>query len=112
VTVPHTRKCQEALAAVCTHGKKIFVTGGEHVTLADMFKAAEINRQSEEAAEREKEKKSRVEYHVRHEAALPIVYHFENDLKNNVTGLKSKELEVLLRWKGVPVSKMGNAANR
>jgi hypothetical protein len=33
-------------------------------------------------------------------------------LENNITWLTSKELEVLLRWKGVPVLKMGNIANR
>jgi hypothetical protein len=31
---------------------------------------------------------------------------------NIVARLTGKELEVLLRWKGVPVSKMGNVANR
>jgi hypothetical protein len=33
-------------------------------------------------------------------------------LENVVARLTGKELEVLLRWKGVPVSKMGNVANR
>jgi hypothetical protein len=33
-------------------------------------------------------------------------------LENVVARLTRKELEVLLRWKGVPVSKMGNVANR
>ncbi len=32
VTVANTREHQEALAAMHTHGKKVFVTGGEHVT--------------------------------------------------------------------------------
>ena len=77
-----------------------------------MFKAAEINRRKAEAAEREKEKKSRVEYHARREAALPIVDRLEHDLENDVGQLTSKELEVLLRWKGVPTSTMGNVANR
>ncbi len=56
--------------------------------------------------------KSRMEYHARREGALPIVDRLENELENNVGWLKSKELEVLLRWKGVPVSTMGNALNR
>jgi len=77
-----------------------------------MFKAAEINRRKAEAAEREKEKKSRVEYHARREAALPIINHLQNDLGGDIQRLKSKELEVLLRWKGVPASTMGNVANR
>jgi hypothetical protein len=112
VTVPHTREQQQALAATGTHGKKFFVMGGEHVTLDDMFKAAKINRRTHEAAGKVKEKKSQVEYHARHEAALPIVDHLVNELESNVMRLTSKELEVLLQWKGVPVSKMGNVANR
>ncbi len=112
VTVPHTREHQEALAAVQMHGKKFFVTGGEHVMSDNMFKVAEINRQTEVAAEREKDKKCRVEYHARQGATLPIVDHLENELENNVAWLTSKELEVLLQWKGVPISRMGNVANK
>jgi hypothetical protein len=82
------------------------------VTLDNMFKAAEINRQTEEAVEREKEKKSQVEYHMRQEAELPIINRLENELENNFAWLTSKELEVLLQWKGVPVLKMGNIAKR
>jgi hypothetical protein len=112
VTVANTRERQEALAAAHTHGKKFFVTGGEHVTSNDMLIAAELNQRKAEATGREKDKKSRVEYHARREAALPIVDRLENELENDVGRLKSKELEVLLRWKGVLVSKMGNVANR
>jgi hypothetical protein len=86
--------------------------GGKHVTSDDMFIAVELNRRRAEAAEREKDKKSRVEYHARREAALLIVDRLENELENNVGRLKSKELEVLLRWKGVPVLTMGNIATR
>jgi hypothetical protein len=77
-----------------------------------MFKAAEINRQTEEAAEIENGKHSRVEYHLRHKAALPILEHLVNELEKNVGWQTSKELEMLLWWMGVPVSKMGNVANR
>ena len=112
VTVANTRERQEALAAAHTHGKKVFVMGGKHVTSDDMFIVVELNRQRAEAAEREKGKKSRVEYHARRKAALPIVNRLENELENNVGQLKSKELEVLLWWKGVPVSMMGNVTNR
>ena len=52
-----------------------------------------------------------MEYHARRKAALPIVDCLKNKLENNVGRLKSKELEVLLRWKGVPVLTMGNIAN-
>ena len=82
------------------------------MTSNDMLKAAEINRQKGEAAEREKDKKRRVEFHARREAALPILDRLEHELENDVAQLTSKELEVLLWWKGVAASKMGNVANR
>ncbi len=82
------------------------------MTLDDMFIAVELNQQRAKATEREKDKKSWVEYHTRREVALLIVDRLENELENDVGRLKSKELEVLLRWKGVPVSTMGNIANR
>ncbi len=112
VTVPHTRERQEALTAATTHGKKFFVTGGKHITSDNMFKSAKIVSQNAEAVEREKDRKRRLEYHARREAALPILDHLENELENVVARLTGKELEVLLCWKGVPVSKMGNVANR
>ena len=59
-----------------------------------------------------KDKKRRLKYRVRREAALPMLDRLDNVLENAVTRLTGKELEVLLRWKGVPVSKMGNVANR
>ena len=43
--------------------------------------------------ESEKDKKSRVEYHARQEAALPIVDRLKNELEINVGRLKCKELE-------------------
>jgi hypothetical protein len=110
--VANTRERQEALAAVLTQGRKFFLTEGKHVASNDMFIAVELNRWRAEAAERERDKKSRVEYHARREAALLIIDCLENELENNVGRLKSKELEALLRWKGVPVSTMGNVANR
>ncbi len=49
---------------------------------------------------------------MRHEVVLPIVDPIKNNLENNVAWLTSKELEVLLQWKGVSMLKMGNALNR
>ncbi len=112
VTVANTRERQEALAIMHTHGKKVFVMGGKHVTSDDMFIVVELNRQRAEAVEREKDKKSWVEFYARREAVLPIVDRLKNELENNVGRLKCKELEVLLRWKGVPVPTMGNVANQ
>jgi hypothetical protein len=77
-----------------------------------MFKSAEIVRRNAETVEVEMDKKRRLEYCPRREAALPVLDRLENVLENAVTGLTRKELEVLLRWKGIPVSKMGNVANR
>jgi hypothetical protein len=112
VTVPHTRECQEALTTATTHRKMIFMTEGKHITLDNMFKSAEIVSQNAEAVKREKDRKRRLEYHARCEAVLPVLDHLENELENVVARLTGKELEVLLCWKGVPVSKMGNVANR
>ncbi len=88
------------------------MTGGKHITSDNMFKAAEIVHRNAEAVEREKDKRRRLEYHARREAALPVLDHLENVLENIVAWLTGKELEVLLHWKGVPVSKTGNVANR
>ncbi len=76
------------------------MTGGEHVTSNDMLIAAELNQRKAEVTGREKDKKSRVEYHARREAALPIVDRLKNELENDVGRLKSKELEVLLPAEG------------
>jgi hypothetical protein len=77
-----------------------------------VFKAAKIVHQNAEAVEVEKDKKRCLEYHARRKAALPILDCLENILENIVVRLTGKELEVLLHWKGVPVSKMGNVTNR
>ena len=53
-----------------------------------------------------------MEYHLRCKAALPILERLVNELEKNVGRQTSKELEMLLWWKGVPVSKIGNIANR
>ena len=71
--VAQTCKRQEALTAATTHGKKFFVTGGEHITLDDMFKSSKIVRRNAEAVEVEKDKKRRLEYRTRREAALLVL---------------------------------------
>jgi hypothetical protein len=64
VTVPHTRERQEALAGTTTHGKKFFVTGGEHIMSDNMFKSAEIVSRNAATVEREKDRKRHLEYHA------------------------------------------------
>ena len=61
-----------------------------------------------ESVESEKYKKRHVEYHARRKSALLVLDCFKNKLENAILLLTSKELEVLLRWKGVPVSNMGS----
>jgi hypothetical protein len=112
VTVPHTRERQEALTAATTYGKKFFVTGGKHITSDNMFKSAKIVSQNAEAVEREKDGKRHLEYHSRREATLPVLDHLENELENVVARLTGKELEVLLHWKGIPVSKNGECGKQ
>jgi hypothetical protein len=70
-TVPQTSKCQEAISA----------TNTSMSPQTNMFKAVEINRQTAEAAEMENGKQSRVEYHLRHKAALPILERLVNELE-------------------------------
>ncbi len=53
-----------------------------------------------------------VEYYIRSKATLPILERLVNELEENVGWQTSQELEMLLWWKGVPVLKMGNVANR
>ncbi len=86
ITVPQTCKCQDAIAAANTSMSP----------WTNMFKAAEINWQTEEAAEMENGKLSQVEYHLGCKAALPIIERLMNELEKSVEWQTSKELEMLL----------------
>ena len=77
-----------------------------------MFKAAEVGVRKIQIDEKEKDKKSWIEFAMTCDAALSVLDCLTNEIDENVSRLTSKELEVLLRWKGVPVSKMVNVANR
>jgi hypothetical protein len=55
-----------------------------------MFKAAEISGQTEEAAEMENGKHSRVEYHLRCKAALPILERLVNELEKMSGGKQAR----------------------
>ncbi len=52
-----------------------------------MFKSAEIVRRNAEAVEVEKDKKRRLEYRARREAALPVLNRLENVLEHADTRL-------------------------
>jgi hypothetical protein len=77
-----------------------------------MFIATEMGNRKREIAEMEKDKKARIEFHTRCDAALIILNRLDHESDGNMARLRNKGLEVLLRWKGVPVSKMGNMASK
>ncbi len=76
----------------------------------DGWIASEMKERQTRAAEMEREKKRRLGNHAMREEVLPILDCFENELDSNVDRLKDGELKALLKWKGVPTSKMGNVA--
>jgi hypothetical protein len=57
-----------------------------------------------------KRNKRRLGNHAMLKEVLPIPDRLENELNGNVDRLKDGELKALLKWKGVPASKMGNVA--
>jgi hypothetical protein len=80
VMVSQTCKCQDAIASANTSMSP----------QTNMFKAAEINWQTEEVAEMENGKHSRVEYHLRCKAALPILEHLVNELEKMLGGKQAR----------------------
>mmetsp|Transcript_6062 Transcript_6062/g.12387 ORF Transcript_6062/g.12387 Transcript_6062/m.12387 type:complete len:178 (+) Transcript_6062:100-633(+) len=60
VTVPHTEERVEALAKASTHGAVFAVTGGDHFTSDDMFKAAELPAKKAKIEQLKKNKKERL----------------------------------------------------
>jgi hypothetical protein len=111
VTVANTCEQQEALVKATTHKKKFFVTGGEHINSNDMLISAEMGNREREIVEMEKGKKVCIEFHVRRDAALVVLDRLDHELDGDAKRLTNKDLEVLLRWKGVLPSKMCNMAN-
>ena len=101
VTVANTRERQEALVKATMHRKKFFVTGGEHINSKDMFISAETGNREREIVAMEKGKNVRVEFHARCNATLVVLDRLDHKLDGNVKRLTNKDLEVLLRWKGV-----------
>jgi hypothetical protein len=68
----------------------------------------EMKERKTRAAKMEREKKRRLGNHAMCEEVLPILDCLKNKLDGNVDRLKDRELKALLKWKGVPVSTMGN----
>ena len=77
-----------------------------------MFIAAEMGNSKREIAEMEKAKKVCIEFHTRRNAALIILDRLNHESDGSAARLTNKEMEVLLRWKGVPLSKMANMASK
>jgi hypothetical protein len=95
-----------------TAGGIFFLTGGQRLTLTadDGWIASEMKERKMRAAEMEREKKRWLGNRAMHKEVLPILDRLENKLDGNVDRLKDEELKALLKWKGVPASKMGNVA--
>ena len=64
-----------------------------------MFIAAEMGNCKREIAEMEKDKKVRIEFHTRCNAALIILDHL--DQMTTWQGLQTKSWRCCLRWKGI-----------
>ncbi len=77
-----------------------------------MFIAAEMVNRERKIAEVEIGKKVRIDFHAMRNAALIVLYRLEHELGNDIPRLCNKELEVLLKWKGIALSKMGNMTNK
>ncbi len=60
------------------------MTGGEHITLDDMFIAAEMGNREREIAEMEKEKEVHIDFYVRRNAVLFVLDRLEHKLGNNI----------------------------
>ncbi len=80
VMVPQTCECQDAIAA-----KNMSMS-----SQTNMFKVAQVNRQTAEVAEMENGKQSLVEYHLRRKAALPILEGLGNELEKMSGGKQAR----------------------
>ncbi len=112
VTVTNTRKRQEALVATSMVGSIFFLMEGQHLTAYDGWIALEMKEWKMRAAEVEREKKKQLGDHTRCKEVLPILNCLKHELHGNVDRLKYGDLKVLLKWKGVLASKMGNVAEK
>jgi len=109
VTDPQSDARREAMRNASTAGARFFAYGGSgHVTSDDVIANINMNNLQPMIAALEKEKKLRTEYHLKLAAAQPILERLENVLSNNTDRLNGGDLAVLLKWKGIAASKMGN----
>jgi len=94
ISQPNTRARQEDIAAATSTGARYHATGGAHITSDDMFKSIEVGKRNAEAAQLEKEKKSRLEKMELEEECHGILYQLAEDDKDP----NGKQLKRLLKW--------------
>ena len=67
----------------------------------DLLIGQEIGDRKKRVAELEKERKKRLDFFERREAALIVLDRLEHDLAGDVSKLSDTDLKKLLMWKGV-----------
>ena len=97
------------MAVANNAGKKFHATGGgRHITTDNMWIKMERTWRDGHVEEKEKEKESWLKMNKRGDAAFLILNCLDNQLGRNVDALKGNNLTMLLHWKGVKTSNMGN----
>ncbi len=85
-----------------TAGKRFFATGGgTHLTEDDLLIGQEIGDRKKRVIELEKERKKRLDFYQKCDAALIVLDHLEHNLDSDVNKLCKNDLKNLLMWKGV-----------
>ncbi len=107
LTVTHSREQVEALAKASTHGAIFALTGGNHFTSDNMFKAAELPHQKAQIAEMKKEKKER-EAGIEKDSKVKSIL----EVKKEINSLTGDELTSLLRWHGAKKASEGKVEER
>jgi hypothetical protein len=110
-TVENTQERQEALVKASTSGKMWFVAGGIHSMADNPFIATKMGNHALEIAKMNTEKKARIAYDAKKDAADLVLDRLEHELDNDVNKLCGKDLDTLLCWKGV-IGKLPNIANK
>ena len=98
ITVPNTRQRVQSIATSNGHGERYFVTGGDHLTSDDGFKAAELANRLKQVEAMEKDKAYRQACEEKERAAVEIL---EHEPPFSVEQLKGNQLKILLDWYGI-----------
>jgi hypothetical protein len=76
------------------------------VTDENVILSTELKNMKKKVAKLERERKSRIEFTKRREAALVVLDHLEHELDRDEDKLCNNKMKMLPRWKGIPVSKI------